>query len=139
MQKIYNIDLARANSEALGNIYSLLKLNIKSCKAKGEGNENFEKTTIGLIRKKTALPVQRTSFFFFCTFLCRCFARLQRQTSRNFLVTRYMEEMSYMFLFTFSLPLIFSLVAASISHFLIAAVNLCCLPSTKLRRTGKMR
>ena len=65
MQKNYNIDLARANSEALGNIYSLLKLNIKSCKAKGEGNENFEKTTIGLIRKKTALPVQRTSFFFF--------------------------------------------------------------------------
>ena len=68
MQKIYNIDLARANSEALGNIYSLLKLNIKSCKAKGEGNENFEKTTIGLIRKKTALPVQRTSFFFFVHF-----------------------------------------------------------------------
>ena len=27
---------------------------------------------------------------FFCTFLCRCFARLQRETSRNFFV----EEMS---------------------------------------------
>ena len=37
----------------------------------------------------------------FCTFLCRCFARLQRETSRNFLVTRCMEEMSYLFLFTF--------------------------------------
>ena len=33
-------------------------------------------------------------------FLCRCFARLQRETSRNLLVTRFMEEMSYMFLFT---------------------------------------
>ena len=37
---------------------------------------------------------------FFCTFLCRCFARLQRETSRNFLVTRFMEEISYLFLFT---------------------------------------
>ena len=46
----------------------------------------------------------------FCTFLCRCFARLQRETSRNFLVTRFMEEMSYVFSFTFfSLPLIFTL------------------------------
>ena len=38
---------------------------------------------------------------FFCTFLCRCFVRLQRETSRNFLVTRFMEEMSYVFSFTF--------------------------------------
>ena len=47
---------------------------------------------------------------FFCTFLCRCFALLQRETFRNFLVTRFMEEMSYVFSFTFfSLPLIFFL------------------------------
>ena len=38
---------------------------------------------------------------FVCTFLCRCFARLQRETSRNFLVTRFMEEMRYVFSFTF--------------------------------------
>ena len=38
---------------------------------------------------------------FFCAFLCRCFARLQRETYRNFLVTRFMEEMSYVFPFTF--------------------------------------
>ena len=78
----------------------------------GEGNENGEKTT-----KKKLLDVQHT---FFCTFLCRCFTRLQRETSRNFLVTRFIEEISYLFLFTlfFSLPLIFTLVAASISHFL---------------------
>ena len=39
------------------------------------------------------------------------FARLHsRQTSRNFLVTRLMEEMSYVFSFTFfSLPFIFTL------------------------------
>ena len=47
---------------------------------------------------------------FFCAFLCRCFARLQRETSRNVLVTRFLEEMSYVFSFTcFSLPLIFIL------------------------------
>ena len=38
---------------------------------------------------------------FFCTFLCRCFVRLQRETSRNFLVTRFMEDMWYAFQFTF--------------------------------------
>ena len=64
----------------------------------GEGKENGQKTTIGLISKKGTLHVQH--IFFFCTFRCRCFARLQRGTSRNFLVTRFMEEMSYMFLFT---------------------------------------
>ena len=69
---------------------------------------------------------------FFCTFLCRCFARLQRETSRNFLVTRFMEELSYVFLFTFfSLPLIFTLVAASISHFLTAATKFSCCSSNK--------
>ena len=44
--------------------------------------------------------------FFFCTFLCRCFARLQRETFGNF----FMEEMSYEFSSPFfSLPFIFSL------------------------------
>ena len=49
------------------------------------------------------------------TFLCRCFAR---PTMWNFLVTCFMEEISYVFLFiSFLLPPIFTLVAASISHF----------------------
>ena len=96
----------------------------------GEGNENGEKTAIGLTGKKKTLYVQHT---FFCTFLFRCFARLQRETSRNFLVTRFMEELSYLFLFTlfFSLPLIFTLVAASISHFLTAATKFSCCSSNK--------
>ena len=33
------IDLARAKSKALVNIYSLLKQNMKSCKLSGDGNE----------------------------------------------------------------------------------------------------
>ena len=44
-------------------------------------------------KQKATLHVQHT---FFVPFLCRCFARLQRQTSRNF----FMEEMSYVFSFT---------------------------------------
>ena len=55
----------------------------------GEGNAGERwKTTIGLISKKGTLHLQHT---FFCTFLCLCFARLQRETSRNFLVTRFMD------------------------------------------------
>ena len=47
---------------------------------------------------------------FFCSFLCRCFERLQCETSRNFLVPCFMEGMSYVLSFTFfSLPLIFTL------------------------------
>ena len=65
------IDLARAKSEAVDNIYSLLKQNIKSCNASGEGNENGEKTTIGLISKKATLHVQHTFLYIslplFCT------------------------------------------------------------------------
>ena len=82
----------------------------------GEGNDNGKKkktTTIGLINKKATLHVQHT---FVCTFLCRCFARLLRETSRNVLVARFVEGMSDVFLFTlFSLSLIFTLVTASIS------------------------
>ena len=70
----------------------------------GEGNENGEKTTIGLISKK---QFYCTCSALFCTFLCRCFARLPRETSRNFLVTRFMKEMSYMFLFTFFIVALF--------------------------------
>ena len=72
-----------------------------------DGNENSQKT-LGLISKETTLHVQhKCSTLFFWTFLCRCFARRQRETSRHFRVTRFMEEMLYVvLLFTFfSLPL----------------------------------
>ena len=96
----------------------------------GEGNENGEKTTIyrcRVISKKATLDAQHTFFN-----LCHCFVRLQRETSRNFLVTCFMEKMSYMFLFSFfSLLLIFTLVTASISHFLTIATKYSCCSSTK--------
>ena len=82
-------------------------------------------------KKTTTWHVQHT--FFVQSFLCRCFARRQRETSRNFLVTRFMEEMLYVVLFTFfSLPLIFTLVAASISHFLTAAKKCSCYSSNEI-------
>ena len=87
----------------------------------GEGNENGEKTTIGLINKKKNNFAQAAPFF--STFLCRCFVR-PRETSRDFLVTRFMEEMSY-------LSLIFTLVAARISQFLTAAKKFSCCFSNK--------
>ena len=67
----------------------------------------------------------------FCTFLCRCFAQIQRETSINFLVKRFMKKCRSCFCFFFSLPLIFTVVAASISHFLTAATKFSCCSSNK--------
>ena len=62
---------------------------------------------------------------FFCTFLCHCFARRQRETSRNFPVTRSCS--------LFLPPICFTLlVTASISHFLTAAIKFSCYTSNKI-------
>ena len=85
-------------------------------------------------QQKTNLHVQHA----FLSFLCRCFARLQRcfvrlklQTSQLHII--FMEELLHVLTqyfvscvhvrFYFSLPLIFTLLAAGISHFLTAALN----------------
>ena len=67
----------------------------------------------------------------FCTFLCRYFARLQLP---NYTFAHFMEEMSYVFLFTFfSLPLIFIILkAASISLFLTTTTKFSCCSSNKI-------
>ena len=90
-----------------------------------------QKTKIGLIGKKKNNFARAAHFLLY--FFCRCFARLQRETSTNFLVTRFMEEMWYVFLIIFfSLQLIFTLVTASISHFLTAAIKSSCFSSTEI-------
>ena len=108
------IDLARAKSEALDNIYSLFKQTIKTAKACNAGKR--WKTTIGLISK--------SNYFF---------TRLQRETSRNFLVTRFMEEMSYVFRLHFFTVAYFhlALATASISHFVTAATKYSSCSSNK--------
>ena len=122
----YYIDLAGPESEALDNIYSLLKQNIKSCNAKAA-----KATRTGKKNNNNKRFNQQKSNFaraahFFCTFLCRCLAQLQH-------VTRVIEEMSYVFLFTFFLSpsLIFTLVAANISHFLTAVTKFSCWAPTE--------
>ena len=107
---------------------------MKSCDAKRRRQRRRErwKTTIGLISKRATLHVQHTIF---CTFLCRCFPRLQRETSRNFLVTRFLQGMSHVLSFIFFFHCrSFSpfMVAASISHFLITATKFSwCSPNKK--------
>ena len=106
---------------------------MKSCDAKRRRQRSRErwKTTIGLIKKRETLH-------FFCTFLCCCFPRLQRETSRNFLVTSFMQGMSYVlfyFIIIFFHCRSFSpfMVAASISHFLTTATKFSwCSPNKKM-------
>ena len=62
----------------------------------GEDNENGEKTTICLIRKKSNFA---RAAQFVCTSPCGYFARLHRETCRNFLVTGAIEKISHVFLF----------------------------------------
>ena len=49
------------------------------------------------------------------------------------MLTLFVEEMLYLFMFPFvSLLLIFTLVAASISHFLTAAIKFSCFSSNEI-------
>ena len=95
----------------------------------GEGMQRRKKvkTTIGIISESNFARVAH----FFCSFLCLCFARLlTRETSRNFLVTRFMDEMSYVFPFT-AAHFQLALAAASISHFVTAPTNFSCCSEQK--------
>ena len=94
--------------------------------------------SIDLISKKTNYTC---SILF--VFLCRCFAQIQRcfvglkrQTSQLHII--FMEELLTQYFvscvhvrFYFSLPLIFTLLATSISHCLTAAFNFHVFLSTK--------
>ena len=105
---------------------------MKSCNANRRRHatpENGEKQQQVSLAKAT-LRVQHT---FFCTFVCSCFAQLQRETSRHFLITRFIEEMSYVFPFTFFRGRSYSLtlVDASISHFVTAPTKFSCCSSNK--------
>ena len=91
--------------------------------------------TIDLISKKKKKQICTCSTLF--VFLCSCFAQLQRcfvglkrQTSQLHII--FVEELLYVLTqyfvscvlrFYFSMPLIFTLLAASISHCLTAALN----------------
>ena len=79
----------------------------------GEGNENGEKTTIGLISKKTTLHVQYISLPLFCTTTTWNFQKLPSYTFYGGNVVPVVVH--------FFSHAHFHLVAAWISHFLTAA------------------
>ena len=77
----------------------------------GEGTEISKKATLHVqLTKVTKRKNSRISiyiyiyihiFIYVYIYLRRCFVGLQCAISRNFLVTRFMKEMPYLFLFTF--------------------------------------
>ena len=98
--------------------------------AKATSKNAVKQQWVQLAKKAT---MQAQHIFFFVHSVCRWIARLQRETSRNFLVTRFMEESR-----TCSRSLFFTvthfhlvLVAASISHFVTAATKFSCCSSNK--------
>ena len=64
----------------------------------GEGKENGQNKSVGLISKKKTLHVQQTFLYISVSLFC---TTTTRNSARNFPVTRFMEEMLYVFLFTF--------------------------------------
>ena len=83
----------------------------------GEGNaEQRWKTTIGLINKKATL--HKHTFFLYISF--RCFAWLQRETSRNFFGENVARVLVHFF---FTAHFHLALVATSISHVVTAAIT----------------
>ena len=104
----------------------------------GEGNENGEKTTIGLISKKATLHVQHTFFVHFFAVVLHDYNvkwKFQNIPSYTFYGWNVVHVVVFfvfcLFAFFFSLPLIFTLVAASISDFLIATSKFSCCFSNK--------
>ena len=98
----------------------------------GDGNENGIKINRSNQQKKQICTCSTLFVFLLRSFaqLQRCFVGLNRQTSQLHII--FMEELSYVFTqyfvscvhvrFYFSLPIIFTLLAAGISHCLTAAL-----------------
>ena len=117
------IDLARAKSE-LSKIFKVCSNKIMFS-AKRRRNENGEKTTIGLIGKKTTLHVQHTFLYISLPLFCTT-------TTWNFQkLPFYSFYGGNVVLFTFFHSLIFTLVVPRISHFLSAAKKISCCSSNK--------
>jgi len=86
----------------------------------GEGNENGEKTTIGLVSKK---PTLVRAPHYFCTFICRWFTDYNvklTETSYLHVFWRKCRALSFLFAHFYLV-----LVAASISHVVILHSLVC--------------
>ena len=78
----------------------------------GEGDDNSKKKSVGLISKNNQQ-------------LCKC-STLFLEISLPLLLQRESSSLNVPAPFFFSLALIFTLLAASISHFLTAAIKFSC-------------
>ena len=96
----------------------------------GEVNENGEKKHKRLISKKTTLHAQHTFFVHFFSIVLQDYNVKSLETSWLHDLWRKCRTCSCSLFF--SLPLNFSLVAASISHFLTAATISCCSSNKKM-------
>ena len=63
----------------------------------------------------------------FCTFLCRCFARLQSETFRNFLVTRFEPRANGRIIVGQLLPTLRDVTCCVRLHTLFQVVGCCCV------------
>ena len=85
----------------------------------GEGMQRRKKVknnNIGLISNSNFARAAQ----YFCTFLCLCFARLQLETSRNFLVTRFFCSLFFSLSLIFTLhwwPLAFLILSPPLQNF----------------------
>jgi len=95
----------------------------------GEGNENGEKTKIGLISKKATLHMQHTFFVHFFTVVSQDYNVKLPKASWLHVLWRKCRTCSCSLFFPLSL--IFTQVAASISLFLTAATKFHVVPPTK--------
>ena len=89
----------------------------KTNRSNQQKNKLHVQHTSSTSQQKTNLHVQHA----FLSFPCRCFARLQRK-ELSYVLTQYFVSCVHV-CFYFSLPLIFTLLTASISHFLTPALN----------------
>ena len=95
----------------------------------GEGNENGEKPKVQLISKIATLHVMHTFFVhFFVAVLHLYDVKLPETSSLHVLCRKCRTCFCSLFL---PLPLIFTLVAASIFHFLATAAKFSCCSSNK--------
>ena len=95
----------------------------------GEGNENGEKTTVRLISKIATLHVMHTFFVHFFVVVLHVYDEKLPENSQLHVLWRKCRT-CFCSLF-FPLPLIFTLVAASIFHFLATATKFSCFSSNK--------
>ena len=94
----------------------------------GDGNENAKKINRAEERKKTLHAVQHIFLYISLPLFCSMTSTYVKLSSCTFYGGKivYREVCSYVPFFFFSLPLILTLLAANICHFLIAALKFSC-------------